>query len=183
MIFRRRFAGETDAMLVSLVAKGNESAFREVMGLHQEAIYGFAFRFLKDAQEAEDIAQEVFLRLYQTAADYKPRASLRTYLFWIAKNLCIDSLRKKRPDTMDELPENIDTRTAFEQLSNAESLQRLLEAVSNLPGNQRAAILLRHEQGMHYQEIADALSITVSAVESLLVRARRTLRDRLHDLR
>lgn len=179
MIFRRRFAGETDAKLVSLVVKGNESAFREVMDRHQGAIYGFALRFLKDAQEAEDSAQEVFLRLYRTAADYQPRASLRTYLFRIAKNLCIDSLRKKRPEAMDELPETIDGKTAFEQLSNAESMQSLLDAVSSLPDNQRAAILLCHDQEMSYQEIAESLSITVSAVESLLVRARRILRKRL----
>ena len=181
-MFRRRYADETDAALVSLASKGNENAFRELLDRHQGAVYGLAFRFLKDMQEAEDIAQEVFLRLYRTSADYKPQATLRTYLFRIAKNLCIDSLRKKRPEPMDELPETIDDKTAFEQLSNAESMQRLQDAVSKLPENQRAAIILRHDQDMSYKEIAESLDVTVGAVESLLLRARRTLRDRLPDL-
>jgi RNA polymerase sigma-70 factor (ECF subfamily) len=182
MLFRRSVANTPDGDLVSRSARGDESAFKELLDRHQGAVYGFARRFLKDAQEAEEIAQEVFLRLYRTAGTYRCQASLRSYLFRIAKNLCIDVLRKKRPEPMAEPPETTDGRTAFEQVAEAQSLQRLLEALDRLPDNQRAAILLRHDQGMRYEEIAESLNLTVSAVDSLLVRARRTLRKRLPDL-
>lgn len=182
MIFGSRLDGESDGRLVALAAQGDQRAFGELLKRHQGAVYGFAFRFLNDPQDAEDIAQEVFLRLFRAAGGYKPRASLRTYLFRIARNLCIDSLRKKRPEPMEELPEAIDPKTPFDKLSEAESFKRLLDAISSLPDNQRAAILLRHNQGLNYREIAEALDVTVSAVESLLVRARRTLRARLADL-
>jgi RNA polymerase sigma-70 factor (ECF subfamily) len=119
MIFRERFTGETDAALVALVAQGEEGAFRELLNRHQGAVYGFARRFLRDAQEAEDIAQEVFLRLYRTAARYRSRASLRAYLFRIAKNLCIDALRKKRPEPMSELPETPAAEDLFEKFSHS----------------------------------------------------------------
>jgi RNA polymerase sigma-70 factor (ECF subfamily) len=182
MLFRRPLANTPDADLVSRTARGDESAFKELLDRYQGAVYGFARRFLKDAQEAEEIAQEVFLRLYRTADTYRPQASLRTYLFRIAKNLCIDVLRKKRPEPMADPPETTDGRTAFDQIAEAESIQRLLDALDHLPDNQRAAVLLRHDQGMRYGEIAESLNLTVSAVDSLLVRARRTLRKRLPDL-
>ncbi len=182
MIFRKRLASETDATLVSRVAKGDENAFGELLRRHQASIYRFALSFLKDPQEAEEIAQEVFLRLYRTASGYKSQAALRTYLFRIARNLCIDAIRKKRPETMDELPETADEETAFEKLDQAQSMQRLEDAVAHLPDNQRAAIMLRHDQDLSYRQIAESLNITVKAVESLLVRARRTLREQLPDL-
>jgi RNA polymerase sigma-70 factor (ECF subfamily) len=182
MPFRRGLADTPDAVLVSRSAQGDESAFRELLHRHQGAVYGFAFRFLKDAQEAEEVAQEVFLRLYRTAGAYRCQASLRAYLFRIAKNRCIDLLRKNRPESMADPPEITDGRTAFDQVAEAESLQRLLGALDRLPDNQRAAVLLRHDQGLRYDEIAESLNLTVSAVDSLLVRARRTLRKRLSDL-
>ncbi len=182
MIFRRRLSGASDAQLVSRAADGDERAFRELLDRHQGAVYGFAFSLLKDSQEAEDIAQETFLRLYRTAGHQTFQASVRSYLFRIARNLCIDAIRKKKPLLMDELPETIDNKTPFNQLDSAESMKRLLDAVSELPTNQHMAIVLRHQQGMNYMQIADTLGVSVSAVESLLVRARRTLRDRLPDL-
>jgi len=182
MIFRRRVSGESDAQLAARAAQGDERAFRELLDRHQAAVYGFAFSLLKDHQEAEDIAQETFLRLYRTAGSQTFQACVRSYLFRIAKNLCIDAIRKKRPALMDELPETADPATPFNDLDSAESMKRLRDAVFDLPTNQHTAIVLRHEQGMNYKEIADTLGVSVSAVESLLVRARRTLRERLPDL-
>jgi RNA polymerase sigma-70 factor (ECF subfamily) len=182
MLVRRSFAHTPDAALVSRSAQGDESAFRELLDRHQGAVYRFALRFLNDGQEAEEIAQEVFLRLYRTADTYRCQASLRAFLFRIAKNLCIDLRRKKRPESMADPPEITDGRTPFEQVAEAESIQRLFGALHRLPDNQRAAVLLRHDQGMRYEEIAESLNLTVSAVDSLLVRARRTLRKRLPDL-
>ena len=183
MLFRRNFSEATDTELVFLVAKGNESAFNELLVRHQGAIYQLAHRFLGDANEAEDIAQETFLRLYRSADRYKPNASLRSYLYKIAKNLCIDFLRKKRPETMANLPETMPQDSPLDQLERAQTLQIILDCVDTLPENQRMAILLRHNSGLRYQEIADVMELTVSAVESLLVRARKTLRRRLSSVR
>lgn len=179
MLFRRRHAGARDSELVALVAKGNESAFKELLDRYQAAVYNLAYRFLNDANEAEDIAQETFLRLYRTANRYKPQASLRTYLFRIAKNLCIDFLRKKRPEPMEHLPEKMVQDSPLDQLERAQALEIIFNCIDKLPENQRMAILLRHTSGLRYQEIADVMGLTVSAVESLLVRARKTLRQRL----
>lgn len=183
MLFRRRHSGAADTELVSLVAKGSESAFKELLDRHQGAVYQLAYRFLGDPNEAEDIAQETFLRLYRAADRYQPRASLRTYLFRIAKNLCIDFLRKKRPEPMEHIPETMDLDSPQDQLERAQSIQIILNSIEALPEHQRMAILLRHNSGLRYQEIADVMEVTVSAVESLLVRARKTLRQRLASTR
>jgi RNA polymerase sigma-70 factor (ECF subfamily) len=176
MFFRKKHACTPDADLVMLVAKGDEDAFRELLDRNQGAVYRFARRFIGDAHEAGDIAQETFLRLYRTAGGYQPQASLRAYLLRIARNLCIDFMRKKRPELMERLPETISQETPLGRMERAQALNALMTAVDALPENQRAVILLRHDQGLRYQEIADAMGLTVSAVESLLVRARRTLR-------
>lgn len=169
-----------DSKLVSLIAKENESAFREVLNRHQDAVYQFSFRFLGDPGEAEDITQETFLRLFRTADQYQPQASLRAFLFRIAKNLCIDFIRKKKPETMESLPEPIARDTPVDCLERAQSIASLSRCINALPANQRMAILLRHDSGLRYQEIADTMGLTVSAVESLLVRARKTLRQQMN---
>lgn len=179
MFFRKGYAGAEDGDLVMRVAAGDEGAFRVLLDRHQGAVYQFARRFLGDAQEAGDISQETFLRLYRSADRYRPRASLRAYLLRIARNLCIDHVRKKRPEPMEQPPEQTNRETPLDLLERAQTMEALLSAVDDLPENQRAAILLRHDQGLRYTEIAETLGTTVGAVESLLVRARRTLRRQL----
>lgn len=175
----RRHQRYTDAELVKRVAQGDEAAFSELLRRHQDAVYGFARRFLGDAQEAEDVAQETFLRLYRMAESYRPEAMLRTFLLRITKNLCIDLYRKKRPELMDALPEVTDPKTPLDLLESAVETHRIEAAVEALPPNQRAAIQLRHGEHLPYGQIAQVMDISVSAVESLLVRARRTLRKTL----
>ncbi len=179
MILRPRHSRHGDSDLVALVSKGDERAFRELMLRHQDAVYGFARRLLGDAQEAEDVTQETFLRLYRASGRYRPEASLRTFLLRITKNICIDHHRKKRPELMDRLPEIIAEQTPLDLLQSAIETDRLERAVENLPANQRAALLLRHSEQQPYSRIAEIMDLSVSAVESLLVRARRTLRRNL----
>lgn len=176
MLFRRDDVNIRDADLVKLVADGNEKAFRTLLERHQNSIYRFAARFLKDESEAEDITQETFIRFFRAAGRYRPEAALRTYLLKIAKNLCIDHIRKKKPEPMNELPEKIITKTPLDNIEDTQSMEKLINAVKALPDNQRMAILLRHDHDLRYKEIAKTMDISISAVESLLVRARRTLR-------
>ncbi|BBO83681.1 RNA polymerase sigma factor [Desulfosarcina ovata subsp. sediminis] len=181
MIFRSRHIRRSDADLVARVADGDEGAFRELLKRHQDAVYGFAWRMLRDPQEAEDITQEAFLRLYQAAGRYRPKASLRTFLLRIAKNLCIDYYRKKRPERIDPFPDIPGSETPLGLLENAIDADRLEKAIDGLPVNQRTAIVLRHTQQLPYQRIADVMDLSVGAVESLLVRARRRLREVLRE--
>ena len=178
MIFPSPYKNKADADLVALILKGDKGAFREILTRYQNSVYGFAFSILKDVQEAEDISQEVFLRLYRTADAYRNFAALRTYLFRIARNLCINHLRKMRPETMTDPPEAVDAKTPLTQLCAAELKKQIDLILSKLPENQRAAIYLRHEQGMNYSEIAETLGVTLHAVESLLTRARRGFRSK-----
>ncbi len=178
MDLSRSYKQKTDVDLISRIHKGDKKAFKEILVRYQSGVYGFAFSLLSDPHEAEDISQEVFLRLYRKARSYRAYTSLRTYLFHITRNLCIDHLRKKRPETMPDPPEPICARTPYSHLCDSELRRKIDGLISSLPENQGTAIYLRHVQGMNYQEIAQTLGVTVRAVESLLSRARRTFRSR-----
>ena len=179
MMFDFRQTRRSDAALVVLVAEGDERAFAEILKRHQDAVYGFALRMLNDPQEAEDAAQETFLRFFRAAGRYSNEASLRTYLLKILKNFCIDLYRKKRPELMEYLPELKDASTPLDLLEKALTVERLEKTISCLPVNQRTAVLLRHTEQMSYSEIAEVMDLSLGAVESLLVRGRRTLRQAL----
>ena len=175
----RGLAGKSDWDLVRLVADGREAAFRELLDRHQDAVFRLVRGMLRDAAEAADLTQETFLRFYRTAGKYRPEAALRTFLLRIAKNLCIDHIRRSRPVYMETPPEAVEEDTPDRALVRAESLEALNRAVSELPESQRMAVLLRHGENLRYNEIAEVMDTSVSAVESLLVRARKTLRARL----
>lgn len=177
MIFGSGISQLSDAELVTRISQGDEKAFEEILKRHQDAVYGFARRLLKDPQEAEDAAQETFLRLYRTSKRYRPEASLRTYLLKIIKNICIDHHRKKRPELMDELPESPEKETPLDMLESAIAMDDLERAIEMLPVNQRTALLLRHTEQLSYKQISKVMDVSVGAVESLLVRARRRLRE------
>ncbi len=168
----------TDADLIARIHNGDKKAFKEILTRYQNSVYGFALSLLHDPHEAEDISQEVFLRLYRTAGSYRSYATLHTYLFRITKNLCIDHLRKNRPETMPDPPAPACFRTPYSDLCASELREKIEVLISSLPDNQRAAIHLRHVQGLTYREISESLGVTVRAVESLLTRARRTFRSR-----
>lgn len=175
MTFFKRYSRHSDSELVSMVSGGDDQAFSELLRRYQDTVYGFAFRMLQDAQEAEDVVQETFLRLYKISGSYRPDAALKTFLLRIAKNLCIDYFRKKRPQLLDELPEAATGDTPLNLLQTAIETDRLEKAIDRLPSNQRAAILLRHTENMPYRQIASTMDLSEKAVESLLVRARRNL--------
>ncbi|BBO75736.1 DNA-directed RNA polymerase sigma-70 factor [Desulfosarcina widdelii] len=178
MIFNRH-TRRSDADLIVKIADGDEGSFTELLRRHRDAVYGFACRMLGDPQEAEDVAQETFLRLYRASNRYRADATLRTYLLKIARNICIDHFRKKRPEIMEELPETPTEETPLDLLEGAIAADRLEKAIGDLPVNQRTAILLRHTEQLSYQRISEIMDVSIGAVESLLVRARRALRRAL----
>lgn len=173
------YSALTDDRLMGLVAEEDHRAFRELVRRHQDSVHGFAYRFLSDAHEARDVAQETFLRIFTRAGGYTPSGTFRAWAMRIARNLCLDHVRKKRPLIVDELPEQADPDTPVHAAIREETARTLEAAVRALPESQRTALILRHNEGLRYDEIAQAMETTVSAVESLLVRARKGLRQSL----
>jgi len=173
----------SDEELMSAVAGGDIDAFDELVRRHQQAALDIAYRFLGDRDEAEDLAQEAFLKILDRAGSYRPSASFRTYLYRVLVNACLDYRRKKRPVPVESLPPvadgGDDPAAALERRQKSELVRR---AIDVLPARQRMALILQHYEGLSYEEIAASLRCSRSAVESLLVRAKRTLRDMLKGL-
>jgi RNA polymerase sigma-70 factor (ECF subfamily) len=181
--------------LMARVAKDDEEAFEILVTRHQTSVLNLIFRFVGDRTQAKDLAQEVFLRVWQAAKSYKPEAKFTTWIYRITANLCFNELkssrRKKwfqflRPDadhetgTEEDLPDRSPSPEDL-LLAKERSLQ-ITEALQSLPENQRMALILKRYDDLSYEEIARVLGCSVPAVESLLVRAKRTLREKLEKL-
>ncbi len=179
MPFRKKNRSKNDIALIKAVSKRDEIAFRDLLNRFQHKIRNYAFRFLGDTEEAKDIAQETFLKFYRSIDNYRYSGSISSYLYTIARNLCIDYKRKKRPELSIDFHGPVSCGTPFDSLDSKENLNQIMLAVRNLPENQCSAILLRYSEGLSNAEVADILSISVSAVESLLVRGRKTLKKQL----
>lgn len=173
-----------DEQLMSRVAKGDLDAFNELVRRHQRTAWRIAHRFLGDATEAEDVAQEAFFRILDAAPRYKPTAAFSTYLYRVVARLCIDNAKKKRPVFTDSLPETIDSSpdpaAALVQKDRDVLIRKVLDA---LPSRQRMVVILKYYEGLSYVEIARAMGTTVKAVERLLGRARKTLQSSLSHVR
>ena len=178
-----------DILLMERIGAGDHRAFRELVERHQNAVVGTVAKMLGNASEAEDIAQQVFLRVWRHAKRYRPDAKFTTYLFTITRNLVFnESRRKKRRNEVsaDEREENSHThipadpnRQPDSELLQEELRQAVDKAIASLPEPQRMAVVLRRYEQMPYEEIARVLDVSVSAVKSLLFRARAALRDAL----
>jgi RNA polymerase sigma-70 factor (ECF subfamily) len=171
---------EHDGELVRRVAAGDKEASRALVDRYLRSIVSFAYRMLGDVAEAEDVAQETFLRLWKNADRWEPRAKLTTWLHHVARNLCVDRLRSRRNLAAGEVPDHADARPgASTQLESRQRDRAVQEALSELAERQRAAIALVYYQGLSNREAADVLGVDVDALESLLARGRRALRKRL----
>ena len=181
-----------DAELVAQVQQGSEAAFRTLVERYQTCVYQTALSLLRSPEEAEDVAQEVFVEVYQTIAGFRGEAALRTWLYRLTTSRALKHHRwaraKKRfahftalvgldNQVLHEVPDHAHPQALLE---GEQQLQRLRDHIGRLPAKQQVAFTLRHEQELSYEEIAAVLSTTVPAVESLLFRARQTLHQRLY---
>lgn len=173
-----------DDDLIRRVAAGDCAAWRALVRAHLAAIVGYAWHRLGDAAEAEDIAQETFIRLLGKVGTWRRGGpGLRAWLYRVATNLCIDRRRGERPLSLDALadagavpadPGDLDT--------GLDRSRAVRHALAQLPQRQSTALILVHYQGLSGQEAAAALEVSVEALESLLSRGRRALRRRLAPL-
>jgi RNA polymerase sigma-70 factor (ECF subfamily) len=171
----------TDEHLILRVSQGDLAAFECLVRRHQISALRTARRFLGDEHEAEDLAQEAFLQIYRQAHRFNPDvASFNTWFFTILANLCRNAIKKRRLVYYEEPPEYaLDAADPDSALALSEQRRALAQAIFNLPTNQRLAFILCHYEEFSYAEAARSHDLSVKAVESLLVRAKRSLRKQL----
>lgn len=162
------------------VGRGDEAAFRVLSRRHLAAMVALARHITGNAADAEDVAQDAMLRVWVHAPRWQPLASFKTWLTRIVVNLCLDRRRRTAPLPLDAAGDPADDAPdAHDRLERTETDRRVAEAIGTLPERQRAAIALTYREGLSNAEVADILGTSVSAVETLLVRAKQTLRARL----
>jgi RNA polymerase sigma-70 factor (ECF subfamily) len=172
---------DPDEELVRRVGAGDKRAASELVRRHLPRMVGLARRMLGDPAEAEDVAQEVFLRVWKHAAAWKPgQAKFETWMHRVGMNLCLDRLRRSGRHGGEVSPETPDTRaSATKALDDRQRRDRVRDALQKLPERQRAALVLCYYQERTNIEAAEILGVSVDALESLLSRARRTLKSAL----
>jgi RNA polymerase sigma-70 factor (ECF subfamily) len=184
---------DPDAALMLRVKQGDTAAFTELVEKYKQPVINVIYRTLHDASEAEDLAQNVFIQVYKSADRYRVSAKFSTWLFTIARNLCLNEIRRRsrhRAESLDAPhPEHEDQPLhQFEdkkeaappdRLLSGELEQKIQEVLASLPENQRTAILLCRQEELSYEEIAEVLGCSLSATKSLIHRGRETLKEKL----
>jgi len=173
-------SGIEESDQIARAAGGDRAAQAALVNRNMPIVFRVAYRLLQDRAEAEDVTQETFLRAWKKLPDWQPKAKFSTWACTVALNLCRDRLRKKKPVLMDELPERVDTALRPEDaLASQQSLDGIAAKIAALPERQREALTLCALEGMSNIEAAAAMDVGVRALESLLARARRSLRASL----
>ena len=174
----------TDSEIVNLALADNADAFDELMRRYKRPVLNFVYRMLGNAADAEDVAQEVFVRVFQNLRTNKPGAKFSTWLFTLANHAAIDRLRwrKRHPtESLDSVTETSTSTpaTALNEVHAHEIGDHIAAAVAQLPADQRAALILSEYHGQSYAEIAAVMRCSEKSVEARLYRAKQTLRRQL----
>jgi RNA polymerase sigma-70 factor (ECF subfamily) len=177
---------DVDLLLMERVALGDTFAFEELIERHQHRVVGTVAKMLGDDRDADDVAQQVFLRVWKSAPRYRPSAKFTTWLFTITRNLVFNELRRRNRHAGVSCDEDLAAHDLLDPgptpsaiLLEAELQKSIAEAITDLPEQQRLALVLRRYEDLSYEEIGDVLNLSVSAVKSLLFRARTQLREQL----
>jgi RNA polymerase sigma-70 factor (ECF subfamily) len=187
---------DPDAALMLRVKRGDRAAFAELVDKYKQPVLNFIYRSLRDEIEAEDLAQTVFLQVYKSRGRYQRTAKFSTWLFTIARNLCLNELRRRSRHPAESIeethaehesrdggtPRQYEDKSQIappEKLLHGELAQKIEEALAGLPENQRTAILLCRQEDLSYEEIAEILGCSLSATKSLIHRGRETLKEKL----
>ena len=185
-----RWRSDPDVLMMERLREGEMEAFQVLYRKYHDAIARFAVRFLRSRDRGDEIAQVVFLRLFRARERYRPTARFATFLYRIAKNTCLNELRRIQragevesldignpggPSFIDQVADMVSPNPVH-RLVYREAATEMIEVLGRLPENQRRALLLRRLDGFSYREIADSLDSSTSAVKSLVFRATATLR-------
>jgi RNA polymerase sigma-70 factor (ECF subfamily) len=179
-----------DVRLMRLVGQGDTVSFEELIDRHKALVAGTIARMLGSSSDVEDIAQQVFIRVWKSAGRYVPKAKFTTWLLKITRNLVFNELRRTKrhvhvpiqPEPEgEEIPLKDVSQTPDASLLEAELQAKIEEAIQSLPESQRMALVLRRYHDLSYEEIAEVLNLSVPAVKSILFRARTELRARLRN--
>lgn len=184
---------DPDAALMLRVKQGDWSAFEELVNKYKQPVTNLIYRTLPDATEAEDLAQNVFIQVYKSAHRYEVAAKFTTWLYTIARNLCLNEIRRRSRHPAESLDathpehddqparqfEDIRTFSPPDMLLQGELEDKIEEALASLPENQRTALLLYRQDEMSYEDISAVLGCSLSATKSLIHRARETLKQQL----
>jgi RNA polymerase sigma-70 factor (ECF subfamily) len=175
------WATQQDGQLMVAVAQGDREAFTELVTRHLTPVVHFAMRYVGRRPDAEDVAQEAFIRLWKHAAEWEEKGfSIRSWIYRITYNLCIDELRKRKPLTpVEDEVILASTEQPDEDVYQDQRQRQVAAALKELPERQRTALVLCVYQGLSNQNAATVMDISVEALESLLSRARRMLRNKM----
>jgi RNA polymerase sigma-70 factor, ECF subfamily len=171
--------------LIRAIADGDEAAFEKLVRRYQNPVVSFIYRYIGDFYFAQDLAQEVFLRIFQAAPKFKPKAKVSNWVFKIAYNLSANELKRRKRVSGFQAEISAGEREIWvkpltnhrAEARNRELEERLMAALGELPENQRAALLLKVNERLSYVEIAKILDVSVASVESLIFRARSRLKQ------
>jgi RNA polymerase sigma-70 factor, ECF subfamily len=172
-----------ETALMRRVAEGDRDAFAAIIETHQERVWAVAYRFTQRRDDADDISQEAFIRLWNAAGRWEPAARLSTWLYRVVANLCLDHRRKQAHAPVALTMETAEPAAPeVAELESKETVARVQRVVAALPERQRMAVILHRYDGMSYREIAHVTGWGEAAIESLLSRAYAALRIQLADL-
>jgi RNA polymerase sigma-70 factor (ECF subfamily) len=186
---RTSYEDDPNVQLMLAVQQGDNQAFDVLMVKFYPRILNFVYKFVQNRARSEELTQEIFIRVYKSAGRYKPRAKFQTWLYTIARNVCLNEVTRNKTKLISlATPAFGDNRTLEDELENERSpnpgqttlgeerKRRVQAAISALPPNQRMALILRRYEQMSYQQIADAMKVSTKAVKSLLNRAKENLK-------
>lgn len=173
--------------LIGRAAKGDASAFNELLGLHEKKMYAVCLRMCVNQEDAQDCLQEAMLRIYRSISGFKGQSSFSTWIYRVTMNTCLDELRKKKNKQTTSLDSLLDTGwspsddydTPEHHAIEGERRKAIRSAISELPEDMRSAVVLRDIEGFSYDEISVILGINVGTIKSRISRGREKLREKI----
>jgi RNA polymerase sigma-70 factor (ECF subfamily) len=171
-----------DYELLALVQDGSAQAFAVLVERHAQRFYRLAYRYLQNREAAEDVVQDAFLKLWENPSLWQPERNSKftTWFYRIVVNLCLDQLKKKKPEALDDDSLVTDDHEPVDKMIMREQEQKMVEKeIAALPERQRTALHLCFDEGLTNQEAADVMGVNLKALQSLIMRAKTTLKERM----
>lgn len=177
---------QSDWEIVQRIIKGESESFGEIVTRYKKSVFSLCYRMVKNNEEAEDLSQEIFIKAYNNLKKYNPQYKFSTWILKIATNTTIDSLRKKKIETMpleEEISSKSETASAEVIYFHQQNKTAIESAIEGLPIEYRTLIILFHQHGLSYKEISESTNLPMSKVKNRIHRARNILKDSLKDVK